>query len=168
MPGTAINAINYDQNDDVAAAIEEVLQESSPQQAPPQAQQQAPPQYNPQPPVQQYQPPPQQYQQMPQQMPQQYQQGPPQMPQMPQMPQQGYYQENFQQPSAGFSFTLPDTLKKTLILLVILLLLNNASFKNVLTKIPMTVNGEGQHTFLMTIIVCLLISSIFFITTSVF
>ena len=166
MPGTAINAINYDQNDELAASIEEVLQESSPKQAPPQQappQQQAP-QYNPQPPAQ-YQPPPQQYQ-MPQQ---QYQQGPPQMPQMP--PQGGYFNggmENFQQPSSGFSFTLPDALKKSLMLLVILFVINNASFKNVLTKIPMTVNSEGQHTFLMTAIVCVLIAFVFFITSSVF
>ena len=115
MPGTAINAINYDQNDDTAAAIEEALEETQvmerapPQQQAPQAQA---PQYNPHPPAPQYQQaPPQQYQQMP---PQQYQQ-PPQMmaPQMPQMPQQGYYQENFSQPaSSGFSFSFTRFIKE--------------------------------------------------------
>ena len=167
-----MNAINYENNEDTVAAIEEALNEtSSMEQMPKQQPQQMPPQYQ-QPP-----PPPQQYQQPP--PPQQYQQMPPQMPQqMPQYQQPQYARENFeqgmQQPqlyqpaTIGFTFTIPDTLKKTVILFIILLLLNNKSFKNVLTKIPLTVNGEGQYTFIMTLVISLIIATVFFITSSVF
>ena len=168
MPGTSISNIDYTQNDDTANAIEEALNETSHMEQAPQ--QRAPPQYDPQPP-QQYQQAPPQYRQ---QVPPQYQQHPPQ--QYQQHPPSQYFDgENFEQPSqyqqhlkntSGFS--LPDSLKNTMILFVILLLLNNNSFKNILTKIPMTTGIEGQHTFIMTLIVCLLIAVVFFITSSVF
>jgi len=170
MPGTAINAIDYS-NEDTALAIEEVLNETSQQQ--PQQQQQQPPQQ------QQYQPPPQQYQQpppqsMPNQMPSQYPQEYPQG--HPQQPPQYFYdndrRENFEQqqsmvPSMS-GFTFPDSLKKTLMLFAILLLLNNSSFKNVLAKIPLTTNIDGEHTFMMTLIVCVIIAVVYFLASQVF
>ncbi len=173
MPGTSINSIDYNDTENkrlVEEALDEVEvpqqrappQQQQQQQLPPQYQQQAPPQY-------QQGPPPSQYQQGP--PPQQYQQGPPQYMQQPQMPQyqQPPQQENFEQTkSSGFSFSLPDALKKTLMLLVILFLINNNSFKDVLSKIPFTINAEGEHTFMMTIVVCSLIALIFFIVSSVF
>jgi len=167
MPGTALNAINYENNEDTVAAIEEALNEtSSMEQMPKQQPQQMPPQYQ-QPPAPQYQqppPPPPQYQQMPQQMPQ-YQ--PPQYAR--ENFEQGMQQPQIYQPAQiGFTFTIPDTLKKTVMLFIILLLLNNNSFKNVLAKIPMTVNGEGQYTFIMTLVISLIIATVFFITSSVF
>jgi len=152
MPGTAINAIDYTNNDDTSSLIEEALGQT------PSIQQQIP--------QQQYQPPQQQYQQqMPQQMPQQYQQQMPQQYQQ-QMPQQ--YQEDFSQPQMSMpGFTIPDSLKKTLMLFVILLLLNNNSFKNVLSKIPFTINEEGTYTFLMTLIVCIVIAVVHFLASQV-
>lgn len=166
MPGTSINAIDYSNNsDDTASLIEEALGEAPTQQAPPTQQYQEP--------QQQYQqgPPPPQYQQPP---PQQYQQGPPQyQQQMPpqyqqQMPPQ--YQEDFSQPQQMTvpAFTIPDSLKKTLMLFVILLLLNNSSFKNVLSKIPFTITEDGDHTFLMTLVVCVIIAVIYFLASQVF
>ena len=160
MPGTSIDSIDYDKNEDTAATIDAVLNEVEQEQTKSQ-----PPQYNPLPPPPQYQAPPQpQYQ--PQPPPPQYYQPPPQH----NYPQQPYYQtEHFEQPKQmSFSFTFPDSLKKSLILFVLLLLLTNSSFKNILTKIPMTINGEGQHTFIMTLIVALIVSVIFFIISSVF
>ena len=155
MPGTSIDNIDY-KNEDNAATIDAVMQEV--EETDQQIQVAPPPQYQP---PQQYQQPPQQYQQPPQQ----YQMGPPQY----QIQQPYYPRENFEQSKQmSFSFTLPDSLKKTLILLVLLLLINNSSFKNILTKIPMTVNGEGKHTFMMTLIIAIIISIIFFITSSVF
>jgi hypothetical protein len=170
MPATAINNINYNDTEN-KRLVEETLNEVETQQSPPQQQisQPPPPQYQQGPPPQmpqyqqgpppqmpQYQPPQQQYYQQPQEMHQQYYQQPRQ-------------QEHFEQPkSSGFSFTFPDTLKKTLMLLVILFLINNNSFKTVLEKIPFTINADGERTFLMTVVVCLLISLIFFITSSVF
>jgi len=170
MPGTAINNINYNDTDN-KRLVEEALNEiESPQQrAPPQQQQQRempPPDYQQQ---QQYEPqqpqynPPQHHQQR--QYEQQYQQqGPPQY-------EQQYHQgqEHFEQPkSSGFSFSLPDSAKKTLMLVVILFLINNNSFKTVLEKIPLTINADGERTFVMTIVVCSLIATIFFICSSVF
>ena len=166
MPGTAINNINYNDTENARLVSEALNEVEVTKQAPPQQQQQV-----------QQQPP--QYQAAP---PQQYQQGPPQMPQYQQPPPQQYYQqgpppqqyqearqENFEQPkSSGFSFTLPDALKKTIMLLVILFVINNRSFKNVLTNIPLTVNADGEHTFMMTAVVCSLIALIFFIVSSVF
>ena len=141
MPGTAINAIDYSNEDDTSSLIEEALG-----QAPTQQQPQAPPQY---------QAPPPQYQQ---QAPPQYQQ---------QMPQQ--YQEDFSQPQMSMpGFTLPDSLKKTLMLFVILLLLNNSSFKNVLSKIPFTLNEDGEFTFVMTLLVCVIIAVVYFLASQVF
>jgi len=168
MPGTAINAIDYS-NDDTASLIEEALNETEPQQQ----RQQAPPQQQ-QEPQQQYQAPPPQYQQQgpPQYQQEQYQQGPPQYQQGPPQYQQGppsHYQENFDQPQqSSFSLSLPDSLKKTIMLFAILLLLNNSSFKNVLAKIPMTVNIEGEHTFLMTLVVCVIIAIVYFLASQVF
>ncbi len=163
MPATAINNINYNDAENKRLIEQELNEIEVPQQ-----QQQQPPQQQ-----QRSQPPPQQYQQPQYQQPQmpQYQQ--PQMPQYQSPPQQYYQQppqqENFEQPkSSGFSFSLPDSLKKTLMLLVILFLINNNSFKDVLTKIPFTINADGEHTFMMTIVVCSLIALIFFIVSSVF
>ena len=166
MPGTSLNNIQYNNNDDTASAIEEALNETSElEQQPPireMPQHQAPPQYQSPPPQQYQQPPPQQYQQPPQHEMPQY---PPQY----EMPPQQYGRENFEEPkSSGFSFTIPESLKKTLMLLVILFLLNNSSFKNVLTKIPFTINAEGEHTFMMTVIICLLIATVYFLASQVF
>ena len=161
MPGTSLDSIDYG-NEDTANAIDEALNEvNSAQQemrAPPQqvSVQQAPPQYNPQPQQPQYMPQPQYPQYHPQQ---EHFQG---------YPPQPY---GYQQPESkgfGFSFTFPDILKKTLILFILMIVINNGSFKNILTKIPMTVNMDGQHTFMMTLIVALIVSSLFFITGSVF
>ena len=163
MPGTAINAIDYSNEDDTSSLIEEALGQAAP------AQQRAPAQ-------QEYQaPPPQQYQQAPQFQqgppPQQYQQGPPQFQQgPPQYQQQGppQYQEDFSQPQMSMpGFTIPDSLKKTLMLFVILLLLNNSSFKNVLSKIPFTITEDGDHTFLMTLVVCVIIALVYFLASQV-
>ena len=169
MPGTAINNINYNDTEN-KRLVEEALNEvEAPQQMAPPPQQQAPPQQ------QQYQQAPPQYQQAPPQQMPQYQQAPPQYMQQPQydMPPQQYMQqprqEHFEQPkSSSFSFSFPDALKKTLMLLVILFLINNNSFKNVLEKIPFTINADGERTFMMTVVVCLLIATVFFITSSVF
>ena len=175
MPGTSLDNIDYG-NKDAADAIDEAFNEVSAIDSRAQSQPQAPPQQapqyqpTPQPPQPQYQAPPQ-YQPSPQP---QYQ-----GPQYPQHPQQPEHFQGYPQPPYGYppqpeqksffsSFTIPDTLKKTLILFVLMIVLTNGSFKNVLTKIPMTVNAEGQHTFIMTLVVASIVSIVFFITSSVF
>jgi hypothetical protein len=155
MPGTSLDNIDFD-NNDTANAIDEALNEINvtDSQAIPSPDTRAPPQYNPQPPQQQQYIPQPQY-------PQQY----------PQQPEhfQRYQQYTYPQESSfRFSFTFPDIFKKTLILFILMILINNGSFKNILTKIPMTINSEGQHTFIMTLIVALIVSIVFFITGSVF
>ena len=165
MPGTAINSINYN-DDDTSNAIAEALGEVPQYQQPPPPQE---PQYQVPPPTQYQQGPPPQYQQGPQQ-------GPPRMPQYEHQyehPEQQYapshqsYErvEHYTQPSK--SFTLPDGLKKSLLLAVILILFNNESFRKVLTNIPMTVTEDGSYTIFMTLMVSLIISSIFFLCNQV-
>jgi hypothetical protein len=59
-------------------------------------------------------------------------------------------------------------LKNAILLLVLLIVFNNNIFKNLLTKIPFTTNEEGGYTFLMGIILTILITSSFFLFSSIF
>jgi hypothetical protein len=166
MQGTSISNIDYD-NAENAKIIEDALKETEvldiekqqPEQIMPQQQQ----------PIQQpFQNPPPQYQPstQPSQFQQQFQQ--PQM--QEQYPQQQYPQQypQYQQPltpdSNGlekediFSSKIFENLKHTLILLILLFLLNNQAFKNIINQLPFTMDEEGDPNIWLTMVLCIIIA----------
>ena len=158
MQGTKISNINYD-NEENAKIIEEALKETEvldiekEQQQPIMPQQQQPLQ-------QPFSNPPQQYQQPTQPSPfaQQYQQ-PPQQYQQPMQ----QYQQPMQQPKEEekediFSSKIFNNLKHTLILLILLFLLNNQAFKNIINQLPFTMDEDGDPNIFLTMVLCLIIS----------
>lgn len=161
MQGTSISNINYD-NEENAKIIEEALKETEvldiekEQQQPIMPQQQQPLQ-------QPFQNPPPQYQpsNKPSPFEQQFQQ--PQYPQQ-QYPQQPQYQRpTIQQPQIEekkdiFSSNIFNNLKHTLILLILLFLLNNQAFKNIINQLPFTMDEEGDPNIFLTMVLCLIIS----------
>lgn len=168
MPGTSLNNLRAD--DDTARAIAEVLNSSeqleknssmnNPVQEyeTPKDYPSPPTQREYKPPVHEYLPPPQREYRQPEP---QYQQ-PPEEYYMKNYPQQQKV-EDFQNISNGnnISFKLPESLKKSLMLLMILLLLNNDLFKQILSKIPFTLNEDGEYTFLMTILVSSIVTLVY-------
>jgi len=164
MQGTSISNIDYD-NEENAKIIEEALKETEvldiekeqtqeqimPQQQQPLQQpfQKPPPQFNPN------QPSPfeQQFQQ-PQYPQQQYQQ--------PQYPQQQYQQPIIQpqieEKKDIFSSSVFNNLKHTLILLILLFLLNNQAFKNIINQLPFTMDEDGDPNIFLTMILCIIIA----------
>jgi hypothetical protein len=169
MPATSLN--NLRQDDDTARAIAEALNSpeqlennsmnipvqnyEKPQDYPP-----AQPHLDYQQPTREYLPPPPQEQLLP--VPQykhpseEYY-----MQHYPQEQQTGSFQ-NLKNNNMNISFQIPEFLKKSLMLLMILLLLNNDFFKQVLSKIPGTLNGDGEHTFILTLLLCLIITCVYF------
>jgi len=166
MQGTSISNINYD-NEENAKIIEEALKETEvldiekeqkqepvmPQQQQPLQQpfQKAQPQYNPN----QSSPFEQQFQQ------QQYQQQ--QYPQQQYQQQPQYQRPTIQQPQIEekkdiFSSNIFNNLKHTLILLILLFLLNNQAFKNIINQLPFTMDEEGDPNIFLTMVLCLIIS----------
>tara|TARA_B110000285_G_scaffold107050_1_gene121745 strand:- start:363 stop:887 length:525 start_codon:yes stop_codon:yes gene_type:complete len=173
MQGTDISQINYDNNEN-AKLIEEALKETEvldfenqqpePQQIMPQQQQplqqpyqQQQPQYQqptqPSPFQQQYQQPPQQYQQ-------QYQQPPPHQQQEPQ----------YKQPeqSEMFSSSVLNNLKHSLILMILLFLLNNKVFKDIIGQLPFTMDEDGDANIFLTMVLCLVITFSYSIYLQIF
>jgi len=164
MQGTDISQINYD-NDDNAKIIEEALKETEvldieheqqqqimpqqqqPLQQPYQQQQQYQPPTQPSPFQQQYQEPQQQYQQTSQ--PQQYQE-----------PQQQYHQEYHQQyqQKEVFSKSVLNNLQHSLILMILLFLLNNKVFKDIIGQLPFTMNEDGDANIFLTMVLCIIIT----------
>ena len=169
-----------DDNLDNAKIIEDALKETEvldiereEQEVPPPQQMQ--PQYEQQMPPQQYQQPPQQYQQ--QIPPQQYQQYPQQMPQQqyPMPPQQEYRQrpqilEEKNEPDSNILTQSPilKNLQHSIILFMLLILFNNTGFENFLSKIPFTINEDGNQTIFMYFIIFLLIFLVYFFYLNIF
>jgi len=164
MQGTSISNIDYD-NAENAKIIEDALKETEvldiekqqPEQIMPQQQQ----------PIQQpFQNPPPQYQPstQPSQFQQQFQQ-----PQIQEQYPQQYPQQQYPQPltpdSNGlvekediFSSKIFENLKHTLILLILLFLLNNQAFKNIINQLPFTMDEEGDPNIWLTMVLCIIIA----------
>jgi len=168
MQGTNISNINYD-NDDNAKIIEEALQETEvldienqleqqqeimPMQQQPlqQPYQNQEPQYQPStqpsPFHQKYQQEPQYQQQEPQYQQPQYQQ---------QQPQYQQQEPQYQQKEI-ISYSVLNNLKHSLILMILLLLLNNQVFKDIIGQLPFTMNHDGDANVFLTMILCIIIT----------
>ena len=168
MPATTLNNLRPD--DDTARAIAEALNSTEQLQK----------NNNMNNPVQEYETPkdyptpsqPRQYQQV--QQPQ-YQPPPPREYKQPepqyQHPPEEYYMQNYPQEqieqfqntkkNSNINIQLPEFLKKSLMLFMILLLLNNDFFKQILSHIPGTLDIEGEYTFLLTILLCFIITLVY-------
>ena len=165
MQGTSISNIDYE-NAENAKIIEEALKETEvldiekeqPQQIMPQQQ-----------PLQQpFQNPPPQYQPSTQPSPfqQQFQQPMQQQPMQPQpmQPHQQYpqYQQGdfsgIEEKEDIFSSKIFENLRHTLILLILLFLLNNQAFKNIINQLPFTMDEEGDPNIWLTMVLCIIIA----------
>ena len=170
MPATSLNNLRHD--DDTARAIAEAL--NSPEQLEknnsmniPVQNFEKPQNYPAPPPPREYRQPVHEYQPPPSQ---EYQQPPPQY----KHPSEEYYTQHYPQDqqqqvesfqnlkNSNIGFQIPEFLKKSLMLFMILLLLNNDFFKQVLSKIPGTLNDDSEYTFLLTILLCLIITCVYF------
>lgn len=168
MPATSLNNLRHD--DDTARAIAEAL--NSPEQLEknnnmniPVQNYEKPQDYPPPPPPREYKQPIREYLPPPpreQLLPAPQYKHPPEEYYMQHYPQEQQV-ESFQNlKNNNISFRIPDFLKKSLMLFMILLLLNNDFFKQVLSKIPGTLNDDGEYTFLLTVLLCLIITCVYF------
>ena len=163
MQATNISNINYD-NEDNAKIIEDALKETEVldiENEPEQPPQQIMPQQNPPQQYQPYQNPPQQYQpstqpstfQQQYQQPQQYQQEP-----------QQYYQQPHQKPQKQeekkdfIPTNVLNNLKHSLILMILLFLLNNKVFKDIIGQLPFTMDEDGDANIFLTMVLCIIIT----------
>ena len=149
MQGTNISNINYD-NDDNAKIIEEALQETEVLDIENQLEQQQEIMPMQQQPLQQpYQNQEPQYQPSTQPSPfhQKYQQEPQYQQQEPQ-----YQQKEI------ISYSVLNNLKHSLILMILLLLLNNQVFKDIIGQLPFTMNHDGDANVFLTMILCIIIT----------
>jgi hypothetical protein len=167
MQGTNISNIDYN-NEENAKIIEEALKETEvldieneqepepimPQQQQPLQQpfQKPPPQYNPN------QPSP--FEQQFQQQPQQYL--------IPQPQQYPIPQPQIEEKKDIFSSSVFNNLKHTLILLILLFLLNNQVFKNIINQLPFTMDEDGDPNIFLTMILCIIIAFSYCIYLQIF
>ena len=173
MKGTNVSNIDYN-NEENAKIIEEALKETEvldvekEQEFEPIMPQQQQPLQQP------FQKPPPQYQPSNQPSPfeQQFQQ-----PQYPQYQQPQYPQQQYQQPTIQpqieekkdiFSSSVFNNLKHTLILLILLFLLNNQVFKNIINQLPFTMDEDGDPNIFLTMILCIIIAFSYCIYLQIF
>lgn len=163
MKGTNVSNIDYN-NEDNAKIIEEALKETEvldvekEQEFEPIMPQQQQPLQQP------FQKPPSQYYpNQPSPFEQQYQQPQYQQPQyQQQLPQyQPIKESQFEEKKDIFSSNIFNNLKHTLILLILLFLLNNQAFKNIINQLPFTMDEEGDPNIWLTMILCLIIAFVY-------
>ena len=88
--------------------------------------------------------------------------------QYPQQQMQQYPQQPMNQELNNFNKNIVLNFQHSFILFIILILFNNTFFKNLLSKIPFTLDIDGNQTFLLYFILFIFIFLIYFLYLSIF